>query len=131
MKQTPLQRKTPMARKPMKAKRKRKKATQERWRSPDYIEWIKQQPCMLCGMTPCDPHHVIGLPWNLSGGGLTAPDNFAMSLCRTHHRATHDSPEMQRAQPTWLRWTLTKGIRHFDGETRAELVRALQFIDER
>ncbi len=126
MKRTELKRKAPM-----KAKRKRKASTQERWRSPDYIAWIKQQPCMLCGMTPSDPHHVIGLHWGLSGQGLTAPDSFAMSLCRYHHREVHQHPEMQRAQPTWLRWTLSRGIREFTGETRAELVAALEFIDER
>ncbi len=144
MKRTPLTRKTPLAqgaglktRKPMKrtaAKRrptKAKASSPARWRSATYLAWVRAQPCCFCGLGPSDPHHVIGLHWGLSGEALTAPDNFAMPLCRKHHDAVHGSPELQQQQPDWLRWTIARGVREFDGEIRAELVRAWEFIDEK
>jgi len=76
-----LRRKSPISagsglkRKPMKARPKRKARTDKRWRSPDYLAWVRQRPCCFCALGPCDPHHVIGLGWGLSGMGLTAPED--------------------------------------------------------
>ena len=84
---TPLRAKKPMARKPIKRKGKRKQSTDKRWRSEPYLAFVRSLPCSVCGAAPCDPHHIIGLHWGLSGQGLTAPDSFAMPLCRYHHRA--------------------------------------------
>lgn len=144
MKNTPLKRKTPLerggpikTRKPMKRSAPRRRPTQQkaasdtRWRSEPYLAWVRLQPCCLCGGAGGDPHHVIGLHWGLSGWGLTAPDSFAMPLCRTCHDEVHDSPELQRRQPGWLRWTISRGVREFDGEIRAELVKAWRFIENR
>ncbi len=130
MKRSGIQRKTPL-----KARRKRKSTTDKRWRSPEYIAWIKQRPCVFCAMGPCDPHHVIGLHWGLSGAGLTAPDSFCMPLCRTHHDAVHRSPGLQRQQPTWLRWTIRAALAERDANlgdgARDELTHALAFIEAR
>jgi hypothetical protein len=130
-----LNRKTPLsARKPMqKARRKPSKAAQKdtRWRSEAYLAWVRSLPCAFCGMGPSDAHHVIGLGWGLSGMGLKAPCSFSMPLCRCHHRAVHDEPNLQTAQPQWLRWTLAKGLVEFGGDTREELRKAMAFIDER
>lgn len=127
-----LKAKKPMERKPMRRKAaKPKAATEQRWRSETYLAWVRAQPCCFCRLGPSDPHHVIGLHWGLSGERLTAPDSFAMPLCRVHHQAVHESPELQRQQPDWLRWTIAKGVREFDGEIREALVRAWHFIDEK
>jgi len=47
----------------------------------DYREWLKRQPCVVCGRTPCDPAHV-----GLRGLGIKCPDREAISLCPGHHR---------------------------------------------
>ncbi len=141
MKRTELKRKAPLKagtgppRKPMKARPKRKAATDKRWRSPEYIAWIKRRPCAFCAMGPCDPHHVIGLGWGLSGMGLTAPDSFAMPLCRYHHDQVHAKPGLQRAQVDWLRWTIRAALAERDADlgdgARDELTHALAFIEAR
>lgn len=53
-----------------------------RFESKRYRAWAKALPCCLCGTPSDDAHHVIGLRWNLSGMGMTAPDSFVMPLCR-------------------------------------------------
>jgi hypothetical protein len=46
-----------------------------------------QQPCLICGRKPSDPHHLRYLqPRAL---GRKASDEFAVPLCRVHHRAAH------------------------------------------
>ena len=126
---TPLRAKAPMARKPIKRKAKRKASTDKRWRSEQYLAFVRSLPCCNCQGIGRDPHHVIGLHWGLSGQGLTAPDSFAMSLCRECHDAVHRSPELQRMQPRWLRTTLRAGIAQFTGETREQLTHALAFLE--
>lgn len=132
MKHSQLARKTPLAtRKPMKQRRKRKASTDARWRSPEYLDWVRNRPCVFCGLGPCDAHHVIGLGWDLSGMGLTAPDSFVMALCRYHHAEVHKQPGLQSQQPDWLRWTISQGIKEFSGEIREELIRAWKTIEEK
>ncbi|RUR48820.1 DUF968 domain-containing protein [Vreelandella populi] len=128
---TPLRTKAPMARKPIKRKATRKQSTDKRWRSEKYLAFVRSLPCMGCGTYGCDAHHVIGLGWGLSGMGLTAPDSYAMSLCRACHTLTHQNTEMQAMQPDWLRHTLRAGIAQFTGETREQLTHALAFIEEK
>ncbi|MGM0858640.1 MAG: DUF968 domain-containing protein [Pseudomonadota bacterium] len=126
---TPLRANKPMARKPIKRKSSRKQSTDKRWRSEAYLAFVRSLPCCVCGSTPCDPHHVIGLGWQLSGTGLTAPDSFAMPLCRDHHHEVHLFPLMQYSQPQWLRQTIRAGLQQFTGETANQLSQALAFID--
>ena len=63
MKRSELRRKTPLEagselkRKPMKRRSKRKGTTDKRWRSPDYLDWVRTLPCCFCGMGPADAHH--------------------------------------------------------------------------
>lgn len=103
-----------------------------RFESKRYRDWVKTLPCCLCGAPADDAHHVIGLRWSLSGMGMTAPDSFVMPLCRPHHNAVHQRPELQRLQPDWLRWTIARGIRSFeDGEIREALAEAWHFIDDK
>jgi hypothetical protein len=46
-----------------------------------------QQPCLLCGRKPSDAHHIRFVqPRAL---GRKASDEFAVPLCRSHHRAVH------------------------------------------
>jgi hypothetical protein len=48
---------------------------------------VAQQACLVCGRKPSDPHHLRFLqPRAL---GRKASDEFAVPLCRIHHRLVH------------------------------------------
>jgi len=101
-------------RKPMTRKaipKKRSKPKRHGWRSEAYLRWVRQQPCCYCGRSPAgDAHHLIGLGAGVSGVGLTAPDHYAMALCRTHHEQVHGDPELQKMQWQWMAQTLASAI---------------------
>ena len=75
-----------------------------------------QQPCLVCGRKPSDPHHLRYVqPRAL---GRKASDEFAVPLCRVHHRAAHRAGD-ERA------WWKAAGIdpmrfarRLFEADTR-------------
>src|SRR5262249_4850758 len=54
---------------------------------PWSLRYVAQQACLLCGRKPSDPHHLRHLqPRAL---GRKASDEFAVPLCRIHHRLVH------------------------------------------
>jgi hypothetical protein len=58
-----------------------------RYRDRAHLEFVASQPCLLCGRQPCDAHHLKFMqPRTL---GRRVSDEFAVPLCRTHHRALH------------------------------------------
>src|SRR5262245_25021401 len=58
-----------------------------RYRNRDHVRFVMQQPCLLCGRKPSDAHHIRFMqPRAL---GRKASDEFAVPLCRWHHRAVH------------------------------------------
>jgi hypothetical protein len=58
-----------------------------RYRNKDHLRFVTQQPCLLCGRKPSDAHHIRFVqPRAL---GRKASDEFAVPLCRAHHRALH------------------------------------------
>jgi hypothetical protein len=62
-------------------------AAPRRYRNRDHLRFVMQQPCLLCGRKPSDAHHIRFLqPRAL---GRKASDEFAVPLCRSHHRAAH------------------------------------------
>src|ERR1700730_2096438 len=62
-------------------------STPRRYRSKEHLRFVAKQPCLLCGRKPSDPHHLQFVqPRAL---GRKASDEFAVPLCRTHHRAAH------------------------------------------
>jgi len=59
------------------------------YRSEKYKAFIRQKKCLVCGVTPCDPHHVR-LGGNYSGGlGIKNSDYSCVPLCRNHHTECH------------------------------------------
>jgi hypothetical protein len=93
-------------------------AAPRRYRNREHIRYVAQQACLVCGRKPSDPHHL----------GFTQPralsrkvsDEFAVPLCRGHHRAVHRS----RDERAWWRqasidpikvarrlWKETRGMR--------------------
>jgi hypothetical protein len=58
-----------------------------RYRDKDHLRFVMKQPCVLCGRKPSDAHHLrFTQPRAL---GRRASDEFAVPLCRTHHREVH------------------------------------------
>ena len=62
-------------------------AAPRRYRNRDHLRFVAQQPCLLCGRKPSDPHHLRHM--QPAALGRKASDEFAVPLCRTHHRAAH------------------------------------------
>jgi hypothetical protein len=64
-------------------------ATPRRYRNRPHLRYVMQQPCLVCGRKPSDPHHLgFTQPRAL---GRKVSDEFAVPLCRGHHRAVHRS----------------------------------------
>jgi hypothetical protein len=68
-------------------------ATARRYRNPEHLRYVAQQACLICGRKQSDPHHLRYLqPRAL---GRKASDEFAVPLCRSHHRAVHRAGDEQ------------------------------------
>ena len=62
-------------------------ATPRRYRNREHLRYVAQQACLICARKPSDPHHLrFTQPRAL---GRKVSDEFAVPLCRTHHRAVH------------------------------------------
>lgn len=61
-------------------------AKPKRRSSPKLLAEVTRQPCLACGRTPSDPHHVT----TRKAGGEDTPENV-MPLCRAHHTEWHAS----------------------------------------
>jgi hypothetical protein len=58
-----------------------------RYRNREHLRFVAKRPCLICGRKPSDPHHLRYLqPRAL---GRKPSDEFAVPLCRVHHRAVH------------------------------------------
>ena len=59
----------------------------KRHRNKEHLRFVAQQACLVCGRKPSDPHHLrFTQPRAL---GRKVSDEFAVPLCRSHHRALH------------------------------------------
>jgi hypothetical protein len=59
----------------------------KRLRDRQHLRFIANQPCLVCGREPCDPHHLrFAQPRGL---GQKVSDEFTVPLCRAHHRELH------------------------------------------
>jgi len=62
-------------------------AAPRRYRNRNHLRSVAKEPCLVCGRKPSDPHHLRSMqPRAL---GRKASDEFAVPLCRVHHRAVH------------------------------------------
>jgi hypothetical protein len=74
-------------------------AAPRRYRNREHLRYVMQQPCLVCGRKPSDPHHLsFTQPRAL---GRKVSDEFAVPLCRIHHRLVHRS----RDERAWWRQT--------------------------
>ncbi|MGY4427457.1 hypothetical protein ACVWY2_009906 [Bradyrhizobium sp. JR6.1] len=58
-----------------------------RKRSKAHLVFVREQPCLVCRQTPCDPHHLkFAQPRAL---GRKVSDEYTVPLCRAHHHELH------------------------------------------
>jgi hypothetical protein len=58
-----------------------------RLREKDHRKYVSTQPCLVCGRSPADAHHLhFAQPRAL---GRKVSDEFTVPLCRVHHRELH------------------------------------------
>ncbi len=60
-----------------------------RLRDKAHLKFVASQPCLVCGRSPADAHHLrFTQPCAM---GLKVSDEFTVALCRAHHRDNHSS----------------------------------------
>ena len=71
-----------------------------RYRDRAHLRFVSAQPCLICGRRPSDAHHLrFAQPRAI---GRRVSDEYAVPLCRTHHRALHRHGD----EPAW--WEANK-----------------------
>ncbi len=58
-----------------------------RIRDKDHLRFVIKKPCLICGRTPADAHHLRFVQWRALGRKVS--DEFTVPLCRGHHREVH------------------------------------------
>jgi hypothetical protein len=58
-----------------------------RMRDRGHVRHVATQPCLVCGRSPSDPHH-LRFAQNRDLGRKVS-DEFTVPLCRGHHREVH------------------------------------------
>lgn len=66
-----------------------------RVRDKEHLRFVAQQPCLVCGRRPSDPHHLRFTQRRALGRKVS--DEFTVPLCRGHHREAHRSGD----EATW------------------------------
>jgi len=56
-------------------------------RDRNHLRFVAAQPCLVCGRTPSDPHHIRFA--ERRGMGRKVSDRFTVPICRLHHRELH------------------------------------------
>jgi hypothetical protein len=99
-----------------------------RRRDKQHRRFVATQPCLVCGRTPADAHHLrFAQPRGL---GLKVSDEFTVPLCRVHHRELHRQGKEQLwwkgidINPIPIAFKLWQQTR-LNGEAETELTAAL------
>jgi hypothetical protein len=58
-----------------------------RERDREHLKFVAAQPCLVCGRTPSDPHHIKFAEQRAMGRRVC--DRFTVPICRLHHRELH------------------------------------------
>jgi Rad52/22 family double-strand break repair protein len=77
----------------------------KRLRDKAHLKFVASQPCLVCGRTPSDPHHLrFAQPRAI---GLKVSDEFTVPLCRGHHRELHRAGN----ESAWWESNMTSKLR--------------------
>jgi hypothetical protein len=69
-------------------------AEPKRVRSKEHLRFVAQQPCLICGRTPAQAHHLrYAQPRGLA---LKVSDEFTVPLCAIHHSENHATGDERR-----------------------------------
>jgi hypothetical protein len=58
-----------------------------RERDREHLKFVAAQPCLVCGRSPSDPHHIKFAEQRAMGRKVS--DRFTVPICRLHHRELH------------------------------------------
>jgi len=58
-----------------------------RLRDRDHLKFVSTQPCLVCGRSPSDAHHLKFAQARAMGRKVS--DEFTVPICRAHHRELH------------------------------------------
>jgi hypothetical protein len=58
-----------------------------RERDREHLRFVASQPCLVCGRTPSDAHHIKFAEQRAMGRKVS--DKFTVPVCRLHHRELH------------------------------------------
>ena len=58
-----------------------------RERDREHLKFVAAQPCLVCGRTPSDPHHIRFAEQRTMARKVS--DRFTVPICRLHHRELH------------------------------------------
>jgi DNA recombination protein Rad52 len=76
-------------------------STPRRIRDKEHLRYVASQPCIICGRSPGQAHHLrFAQPKAL---GRKVSDEWTVPLCATHHRALHNVGDEEK-------WWKEKGI---------------------
>jgi hypothetical protein len=99
-------------------------AAPRRYRNKEHLRFVAQQACLVCARKPSDPHHLGFMQPRALGRKVS--DEFAVPLCRVHHRALHRTGD-ERAwwaaagiDPTKTARNLWRRTRGTQNDQRAE-----------
>ena len=59
-----------------------------RLRNKQHLQFVGSQPCVVCGTSPADAHHIRFAQKRAFGAKVS--DEFTVPLCRQHHRELHN-----------------------------------------
>lgn len=88
-------------------------------RDRKYLDWLRDQPCIVTGLrgteeNAVDPAHVGTL-----GKGIKSPDNEALPLCHSLHALAHQRGEISMFREKAPDWLLRAALRAYARELYA------------
>jgi len=60
----------------------------------EYLDFVRDLPCVICGDTQVSPHHLIRIGMGRDRNKSLKAHYSAIPLCSNHHRNLHDIGEI-------------------------------------